>query len=100
MLLFGSLPRKDSARVLEALLEVAPVRVLTHPSDEPPFADLEGLAARFGAVTEPAAALAFARALSLTPPGGTLLVAGSLHLAGTLLGETRLSGAEEAGSPA
>ncbi len=100
VLLFGSLPRKDSARVLQALVEVAPVRVLTHPSAEPPFADLEGLGVRFGAVTEPGAVLAFARALSLTPVGGTLLVAGSLHLAGTLLADTRLSGAGETRPPA
>jgi len=100
VLLFGSLPRKDSAATLGALLEVAPVRVLTHPAGEPPLADLDGLAARFGGLTEPVAASAFARALALTPVGGLLLVAGSLHLAGTLLAETRLSAAGETQPPA
>ncbi len=85
VLLFGSLPRKDSASVLAALLDVAAVRVLTHPGSEPPQADLESLAGQFGGLVEPEAAVAFGRALSLTPPGGTLLVAGSLYLAGTLL---------------
>jgi dihydrofolate synthase/folylpolyglutamate synthase len=86
VLLFGSLPRKDGVSVLKALLEVASLRVLTHPSQEPPYADLEALAARFGGVTEPDAEAAFRRALALTPAGGTLLVAGSLYLAGRLLG--------------
>ena len=85
VLLFGSLPRKDSAATLRELLRAAPVRVLTHPAQEPPYADLEALAARFGGLTEPDAALAYERALALTPVGGTLLVAGSLYLAGTLL---------------
>lgn len=85
VLLFGSLPRKDSAATLEALLEVAPRRVLTHPGTEPPHADLAALAARYGGLVEPLAAEAFERALALTPVGGTLLVAGSLYLAGTLL---------------
>ncbi|XLE12819.1 bifunctional folylpolyglutamate synthase/dihydrofolate synthase [Deinococcus altitudinis] len=85
VLLFGSLPRKDSAATLQELLEVAPVRLLTHPGQEPPYADLQALAARFGGETEPDAETAFRRALKLTPSGGTLLVTGSLYLAGTLL---------------
>lgn len=85
VLLFGSLPRKDSAATLRELLGAAPVRVLTRPSREPPYADLEALASQFGGVAEPDAALAFRRALALTPLGGRLLVAGSLYLAGTLL---------------
>jgi dihydrofolate synthase / folylpolyglutamate synthase len=85
VLLFGSLPRKDSASVLAALLDVAAVRVLTHPGSEPPQADLGALAGQYGGLVEPQAAVAFGRALSLTPPGGILLVAGSLYLAGTLL---------------
>ncbi|WP_424951276.1 glutamate ligase domain-containing protein [Deinococcus sp.] len=85
VLLFGSLPRKDSAATLAALLGVAPVRLLTHPSAEPPHANLEALAGRFGGLTEPVPLLAFEQALSLTPVGGTLLVAGSLYLAGRLL---------------
>ena len=85
VLLFGNLPRKDSTATLQELLGVAPLRVLTHPSQESPHADLETLAARFGGLTEPDAALAFRRALALTPLSGTLLVAGSLYLAGTLL---------------
>ncbi len=85
VLLFGSLPRKDSASTLQELLAVAPVRVFTHPGQEPPYADLEALAARFGGEVEPDAEAAFRLALELTPVGGTLLVAGSLYLAGTLL---------------
>ena len=91
VLLFGSLPRKDSAATLQELLGAAPLRVLTRPSREPPYADLEALAAQFGGVAESDAALAFRRALALTPVGGTLLVAGSLYLAGTLL-EGELAG--------
>lgn len=91
VLLFGSLPRKDSAATLQELLRAAPLRVLTRPSQEPPHADLDALAARFGGLSEPDAALAFRRALALTPPGGTLLVAGSLYLAGTLM-EGELAG--------
>ncbi|WP_407540314.1 Mur ligase family protein [Deinococcus radiomollis] len=85
VLLFGSLPRKDSAATLQALLETAPIRVFTHPGQEPPYADLEALAARFGGEVEPDPEAAFRLALELTPAGGTLLVTGSLYLAGTLL---------------
>ncbi|EYB69380.1 bifunctional folylpolyglutamate synthase/ dihydrofolate synthase [Deinococcus phoenicis] len=82
VLLFGNLARKDTAATLAPLLEVAPVRVFTAPSDlaTPP----EELAAQFGGQSVPPPAEALARALALTPPGGTLLVTGSLYLAGTL----------------
>ena len=97
VLLFGSLPRKDSAATLQALLEVAPVRVFTHPGQEPPYADLEALADRFGGEVEPDAETAFRRALELTPAGGTLLVAGSLYLAGRLLERVLYPSASPAG---
>ncbi|MGY2897232.1 glutamate ligase domain-containing protein [Deinococcus sp. UYEF24] len=96
VLLFGSLPRKDSAATLQELRKVAPVRVFTHPGQEPPHADLEALAARFGGEVEPDAETAFRLALELTPPGGTLLITGSLYLAGTLLAGA-LSSASSAG---
>ena len=80
VLLFGNLARKDTAATLAPLLAVAPLRVYTAPGDlaTPPAE----LAAHYGgeAVSDPAAALR--RAVALTPPGGTLLVAGSLYLAG------------------
>ncbi|WP_156103492.1 glutamate ligase domain-containing protein [Deinococcus sp. YIM 77859] len=82
VLLFGNLARKDTAATLVPLLAAAPVRVFTAPGNlATPPADL---AAQYGgeAVSDPAQALA--RALALTPPGGTLLVAGSLYLAGTV----------------
>lgn len=82
VLLFGGLSRKDTAATLAPLLGVAAQRVFTAPSElaTPPAE----LAATYGgvALTEPAAALA--HALTLTPEGGTLLVAGSLYLAGVL----------------
>ena len=80
VLLFGGLSRKDTAATLTPLLNIAAQRVFTAPSDlaTPPTE----LAADYGgaAVDDPAEALA--QALSLTPAGGTLLVAGSLYLAG------------------
>ncbi|WP_425145864.1 bifunctional folylpolyglutamate synthase/dihydrofolate synthase [Deinococcus sp.] len=89
VLLFGSLPRKDSAATLAALKDVAPLRLLTHPTPDEPRADLRALAAQeglgqAGAEVEERPEAALERALALTPPGGTLLVAGSLYLAGTL----------------
>lgn len=82
VLLFGNLARKDTAATLAPLLTVAPVRVFTAPGDlaTPP----QDLADQYGgeAVEEPVQALA--RALALTPVGGTLLVAGSLYLAGSV----------------
>ncbi|MFC4454444.1 glutamate ligase domain-containing protein [Deinococcus sonorensis] len=84
VLLFGGLARKDTLRTLEALLEVAQRRVYTHPDPQQPAADLQALAETYGGEVEPQAALALTRALELTPPGGTLLIAGSLYLAGQL----------------
>jgi len=85
VLLFGSLARKDTAATLAPLLALAPVRVYTAPEGAatPPGE----LAAASGghAVPDPRGALA--RALALTPPGGALLVAGSLYLAGAVRAE-------------
>ncbi|MEF2276995.1 Mur ligase family protein [Deinococcus sp. YIM 134068] len=80
VLLFGNLARKDTAATLAPLLAVAPVRVFTAPGETatPP----EVLAHTHGGESHPDPAAALARALDLTPPGGTLLVAGSLYLAG------------------
>ncbi|WP_051668447.1 glutamate ligase domain-containing protein [Deinococcus frigens] len=79
VLLFGNLARKDTAATLEPLLALAPLRVFTAPGDlaTPPWE----LAARYGGTACPDPAEALAHALALTPPGGTLLVAGSLYLA-------------------
>ncbi|GGL09410.1 bifunctional folylpolyglutamate synthase/dihydrofolate synthase [Deinococcus radiotolerans] len=87
VLLFGNLARKDTAATLAPLLTVAARRVFTAPGDlaTPP----QELAAQYSGDAIPEPAQALAHALRLTPPGGTLLVAGSLYLAGqtrTLLG--------------
>lgn len=80
VLLFGSLARKQGAATLAALEPAATAVVVTavEPDDD---------IARFGSggrelIADPAAALR--RALELTQPGGLLLIAGSLYLAGTL----------------
>lgn len=82
VLLFGNLARKDTPATLAPLLGLAPVRVFTALGDlsTPP----DELAAAYGgqAVGDPAQALA--TAMALVPAGGTLLVAGSLYLAGTV----------------
>ncbi len=80
VLLFGNLARKDTGATLAPLLAVAARRVFTAPGDlaTPP----QDLAAQHGGDAVPDPALALAHALDLTPPGGTLLVAGSLYLAG------------------
>lgn len=85
VLLFGGLARKDTAATLAPLLTVAPTRVFTAPSDlaAPPTE----LAAEYGGAAHPAPIAALAHALDLTPPGGTLLVAGSLYLAGLIRAE-------------
>ncbi|MFB9990702.1 glutamate ligase domain-containing protein [Deinococcus oregonensis] len=80
VLLFGNLARKDTAATLGPLLAVAPLRVFTAPGDlaTPP----QELADQYGGEGITNSAQALARALALTPVGGTLLVAGSLYLAG------------------
>ncbi|CAM3423517.1 Dihydrofolate synthase/folylpolyglutamate synthase [Deinococcus saxicola] len=79
VLLFGNLARKDTPATLAPLLPLTSVRVFTATGDlaTPP----QELAARFGGVALPDPAEALAHALALTPPGGRLLVAGSLYLA-------------------
>lgn len=91
VLLFGGLARKDTAATLAPLLALAPVRVYTTP--EGAAAPPEDLAAAHGghAVPDPGEALALA--LALTPPGGTLLIAGSLYLAGAVRGQLDRRGA-------
>lgn len=80
VLLFGNLARKDTAATLAPLLAVAARRVFTAPGDlaTPP----RELAATHAGEAIPDMTAALARALALTPPGGTLLVTGSLYLAG------------------
>ncbi|PTA67965.1 glutamate ligase domain-containing protein [Deinococcus arcticus] len=82
VLLFGGLARKDTAATLAPLLGRVPVRVFTAPGDlaTPPAQ----LAATFGGEAVPDPPQALARALAVTPAGGTLLVAGSLYLAATV----------------
>ncbi|GGM13965.1 glutamate ligase domain-containing protein [Deinococcus aerophilus] len=85
VLLFGNLARKDTDATLTPLLPVAPVRVFTAPGDlaTPP----QELADRYGGHACPDPAAALAQALALTPAGGTLLVTGSLYLAGSVRGQ-------------
>lgn len=79
-LLFGNLARKDTGSTLAPLLALTPLRVFTAPGDlaTPPHE----LAATHGGEASSDMTRALARALTLTPPGGTLLVTGSLYLAG------------------
>lgn len=82
VLLFGTLARKDTGATLAPLLALTPVRVFTAPGD--PATPPDRLAAQYGGLAVPDPPEALARALALTPPGGTLLVTGSLYLAGTV----------------
>ncbi|UQN07308.1 glutamate ligase domain-containing protein [Deinococcus sp. QL22] len=82
VLLFGNLARKDTAATLAPLLAVAPVRVFTAPGDL--ATSPQELAEQYGGEGIHDSARALARALALTPAGGTLLVAGSLYLAGSV----------------
>lgn len=84
VLLFGGLARKDTAATLEPLLGLAPRYVFTSPGD--PAAPPEELSARYGGAAVSDVGEALALALAQTPPGGTLLVAGSLYLAGAVRG--------------
>ncbi|WP_420595145.1 glutamate ligase domain-containing protein [Deinococcus sp.] len=80
VLLFGNLARKDTAATLAPLLALAGHCVFTAPGDL--ATDPQLLARQYGGEAWPDPLAAFARALALTPPGGTLLVTGSLYLAG------------------
>ncbi len=91
VLLFGTMANKDARGILEPLAALARAVVLTRPpverAAEP--GEIALLAATptsalVETVPDPAAALA--RARSLVPPGGYLLVAGSLYLVGAVLG--------------
>lgn len=78
-LLFGSLARKDSAATLNELLPLGARLVITSPGEG--GADPAQLAPP-GALAEPDLGAALDKALQLTPPGGTLLITGSLYLVG------------------
>lgn len=78
-LLFGALSRKQAQATLTVLAGSAASVVLTAAAeDEPPPAAPPDLSALI--VTDPAEALEVA--IARTPPGNTLLIAGSLYLAG------------------
>ncbi|RJF71627.1 bifunctional folylpolyglutamate synthase/dihydrofolate synthase [Deinococcus cavernae] len=82
VLLFGNLARKDTAATLAPLLALAGRYVFTAPGDlATPPADL---ATTHGGLCVPRPDDALKTALMLTPAGGTLLVTGSLYLAGTV----------------
>jgi dihydrofolate synthase/folylpolyglutamate synthase len=88
-LLFGAMDDKDVEGVAAALRSFVARSVLTEPPGRAP-APLARLAAAFHGieavcVRDPSAALR--RALTETPPGGTLLVAGSLYLVGAIRAE-------------
>ena len=92
VLLFGGLARKDTDATLAPLLGLARERVFTAPGDlaSPPTL----LAGRWGGEAEPDPHRALERALALTPEGGTVLVAGSLYLAGLIRERLLALGAE------
>lgn len=80
-LLFGALARKQATATLAALAARASAVVLTAAAEgeRPPTAP-----ARLTAETIADPHEALAKALTLTPEGGTLVIAGSLYLAGRL----------------
>jgi len=82
-LVFGALADKGWQEMLKILAPTAARRVYTAPQGRAP-APLPALAAIAPgeAVPEPAAALA--RALAITPPGGLVVVAGSIYLVGEI----------------
>ena len=82
VLLFGNLARKDTAATLRPLLALTGVRVFTAPGEL--ATDPRELTQTYGGEAVPEPLAAYARALALTPPGGTLLVTGSLYLAGAV----------------
>ena len=82
VLLFGNLARKDTAATLSALLALTGVRVFTAPGDL--ATDPRELTRHYGGEAVPDPLTAYARALALTPPGGVLLITGSLYLAGAV----------------
>lgn len=89
-LLFGNLARKDTHATLAPLLALTPRRLFTAPGElaTPP----QDLAQQYGGEAWPEPEEALALALTRTPPGGTLLVAGSLYLAGVVRAALLASG--------
>ncbi|MCC6621345.1 MAG: bifunctional folylpolyglutamate synthase/dihydrofolate synthase [Deltaproteobacteria bacterium] len=90
VLLFGTNPDKDVARLLTTLAPVADAIVLTASRARPvaDFAPYLAVARRLGerhVVAEPDAARALALARDLAGPEGGLLVTGSLYLIGDVL---------------
>lgn len=79
-LLFGGFERKDTAATLAPLLGISQARVFTSPGEL--AADPQALARQHGGQAEPDPQRALALALGETPPGETLLITGSLYLAG------------------
>ncbi len=81
-LVFGAFGRKAVEDTLAPLLTLGGARVFTSPGEG--GADPQALAARYGGHAEPDPAAALELALQLTPPGGKVLVTGSLYLVGQL----------------
>ncbi|ACO45104.1 cyanophycin synthetase [Deinococcus deserti] len=79
-MLFGNLARKDTHATLAPLLPLSSTRLFTAPGElaTPP----DELVARYGGLSYADPYEALAQAIRRTPPGGTLLVTGSLYLAG------------------
>lgn len=81
-LVFGAFGRKAVAGTLAPLLTLGGARIFTSPGEggEGP----QGLADLYNGHAEPDPAQALKLALRLTPPGGRVLVTGSLYLVGRL----------------
>jgi dihydrofolate synthase/folylpolyglutamate synthase len=89
VLLFGAMANKDARGILEPLAPLVRAAVVTRPpvdrsADPGGIARAAaGLPVAIETVADPAEALA--RARTLAPPGGFVLVAGSLYLVGAVL---------------
>ncbi|PYE53630.1 bifunctional folylpolyglutamate synthase/dihydrofolate synthase [Deinococcus yavapaiensis] len=83
-LVFGVMSRKDVADTLAPLRRIARHVVFTTPGEG--GTDPAALASFHDGTAAPDPRAALALALRATPPGGRVLVAGSLYLAGTLRG--------------
>lgn len=81
-LVFGAFGRKAVEDVLAPLLPLAKTRVFTWVGEG--AADPADLAARHGGHAERDPGMALEYALKLTPPGGKILVTGSLYLVGAV----------------
>jgi dihydrofolate synthase/folylpolyglutamate synthase len=83
LLVFGALADKAYAPMLEILAPLAARRLFASPEGRAP-APLEALVAIASGETEPRLGRVVARAVELTSPGDTVLVAGSIYLVGAV----------------